>query len=320
MQKILILVVGLVAGAGAVYLVTRNTALPVPQPVGAVPEASPVATLEHTEVRRTAQAPKEEIESHVTTPKAAPAAPSAWAKLAEKYGPEKTALSSKITSNITSVINQGFELASTAARNSGSTNIAQAATKDIMRRATDQLGLNEDQQKQASAIVQTAVEKRMGAISDLTAAMSSEPEQIMGLLLAGDALARKEITQEEYDQLTSSTRAMLQNFAGFVGGRPGAGANQMLADPETTAQINAILTPDQQTKFADLTAKIAENMQARADAQNRNGFPFQPGQIPVMELDRLDQSVAAVQQMTAAARQMMEAMKGFKDATAPTDR
>jgi len=138
--------------------------------------------------------------------------------------------------------------------------------------------------------------------------------------VAGDALARKEITQQEYDQMTMQTRTMLQNMSGFVGGRGAGGASQMLADPETMSQINAILTPEQQTKLADLTAKITENMQARADAQNRGGIPFQPGQIPVMELDRLDQSVAAMQQMTAAARQMMEAMRGLKDAATPTDR
>ena len=55
-------------------------------------------------------------------------------------------------------------------------------------------------------------------------------------------------------------------------------------------------------------------LQARADAQNRSGAPFQPGQIPIMELDRLDQSVGAVKQMADAAKQMMEAMKGLKDA------
>ena len=318
MQKILILVVGLIAGAGAVYFITRNAAVPAQQV--AAPEVAPAPASEPSEVRRAAQTHKEEVAPRVVTPKAAPAAQSAWAKLAEKYGPEKTALSSKITSNITSVINQGLELASAAARNSGSTNLAQAATKDIMRRATDQLGLNEDQQKQASGIIQSAVEKRMSAVSDLTSAMSSEPEQIMGLLLAGDALARKEITQQEYDQMTMQTRTMLQNMSGFVGGRGAGGASQMLADPETMSQINAILTPEQQTKLADLTAKITENMQARADAQNRGGIPFQPGQIPVMELDRLDQSVAAMQQMTAAARQMMEAMRGLKDAATPTDR
>lgn len=101
----------------------------------------------------------------------------------------------------------------------------------------------------------------MTAVTDLTSAMSTEPEQVMEMLLAGDALARKEISQEEYDQITQPTRAMLQSLAGFVAGRSGSGgAAHYLMDAETTAELNAILTPEQQTKLAEMTASMAQRI------------------------------------------------------------
>jgi hypothetical protein len=142
----------------------------------------------------------------------------------------------------------------------------------------------------------------------------------METFLAGDALARKEIGQDEYDRITQSTRTMLQNVGTFVTGRPGAGGlGQILGDEQTAAQINALLTPEQQATLAEMTAKLAEQAQAR---QNRRGNPGNPdlqlqnGRIPILELERLDQSVASLEQMAQAARLMMDAMKGLKDANA----
>jgi hypothetical protein len=313
-QKPLILAIGLLAGAAAVYFIPKALKGPGESNSNTTTADTVVAEVA-PEVAPVTAAPVQQVFAPVKQSwKAAPPVVSAWSKLAEKYGAEKTALSHKITSNLTSVITQGIELANTAARNSGSGSIAEAASKAALRNASGKLALTEDQEKQAAAIIQSAVEKRMSAVTDLTSAMSSEPEQIMAMMLAGDALARKEITQAEYDQLTGPTRTMLKNVGGFVGGRGGNGA-QILGDPETTAQLNAILTPEQQTKFAEMTAKWQADMQARAEAQNNSGNPFQPGEIPIMELDKLDQSIASVRQMTDAAKLMMEAMKGLKDAS-----
>ncbi len=244
-----------------------------------------------------------------------PAPLSAWARLAQKYGSERTDLSSKITSNLTSVINQGMELANAAASNSGADSVAQAASKEMVRAASGQLGLSDQQQQQAAVVLQSALEKRMAAVTDLAHAMVSEPEPIMELFLAGDALARNEITREEYDLITEQTRTMLQNLSGFVGGRLGAGGPaQLLQDPETSSQLNAILTPDQQVKLAGMAADFEQQVQDRRAARGSSGTLFQGGQVPVMELERLDQSMVALKQMTDAAQLMMGAMKDLRDA------
>jgi Spy/CpxP family protein refolding chaperone len=313
-QKAILLVVGILAGVAVAVFVPKlmkSGDKPTQSEQTDVTANNTAPVVETTPTP--APAPKPVVETKVRpATKTAPAPVSAWARLAEKYGTEKTALSSKITSNLTSVINQGLELANTMATNSGSSSISEAASKGLLRNATTQLSLTEDQQQKAGAIIESAVNKRMSAVTDLTAAMGSEPEQIMELLLAGDALKQNQITQEEYDRITQNTRTMLQNMGGFVGGRPGASMAQIFGDEETAAQFNSILTPEQQTKLTEITKKLAEQVQARQNS----GSPFQPGQIPVMELDKLDQSVASIQQMAQAAKMMMEAAKGLKDAGA----
>lgn len=319
-QKVFILLAGILAGAGAVYFLTQgqnNSNQPQAAPSAVTAPETPASTPAPHAQPSTSPAPavKEAPVQPATAKAAAPV--SAWARLSEKYGAEKTALSSKITSNLTSVINQGIELANTAARNSGAASVAESAARDLVRGASKELALTDEQKEKATTVMQAAVTKRMNAINELTTAMSSEPEQMMELFLAGDALARKEITQDEYDRLTQPTRTMLQNLSGFVAGKPTAGNEaQVFGDPETTAQLNAILTPEQQTKLAEMTTKWAQQVQARHDSQANSGAPFQFGQIPVMQLDQLDQSVASLRQMTEAARMMMDAMKGLKEANA----
>jgi hypothetical protein len=62
-----------------------------------------------------------------------------------------------------------------------------------------------------------------------------------------------------------------------------------------------------------MTAAFAREMQTRQTSGNRARMPFQPGQIPVMEIERLDQTVASVKQMAEAGRLMLEAMKTMKE-------
>lgn len=316
-KQIAFLAAGIVAGAIVFYFLPKWLQ-PAPAPVASeevVEAPAPAVAAPAPAPTRRPLPDQPGVKPQAVASKPAPAPVSAWARLSEKYGPEKTALSSKITSNLTSVINEGMELANAAARNAGAASVAEAASREVLRNASGQLGLTDAQHEKAAELIQSAVNKRMTAVTDLTSAMSTEPEQIMEMLLAGDALARNQITREEYDRLTQPTRAMLQNVAGFITGRPGAGgAPQLLLDPDTTAQLNAILTPEQQTKLAEMTATITQEIQTRQAARSNAGMPFQIGQLPVMDLERLDQSVASMKQMAEAARLMMDAMKGLQEA------
>jgi len=305
-------------GAALVYLVASKTGK-TEAPAAAVPVASsteaPAAGPGQGAPKAVVSAPVRQQASASAAAPGAAGTQSAWARLEAKYGPQRTALSAKITTDLAEVIDTGMELASTGAQNSGSASVAEAASRGVLRRMTTQLGLSDEQRDKAAALIESAVTERVGAVTELAAAMRSEPEQMMELFLAGDALSRNEITQEEYDGITQQTRAMLQNLGGFVmGGGAAGGGTQILGNEELAKQLNAILTPEQQGKLAEITARATEQAQARQARGSNSGMPLQNGRIPVMDLDRMDQSIASVKKMEEAARLMMEAMKGLKDA------
>ena len=241
------------------------------------------------------------------------AATGAWAKLSEKYGVEKAKHAQKISADLGDVIDEGMELANAMAKNTGAASPAEAASKEALKNLVPQLGLDEAQQEKASALITSAINDRMGAVTQLASAMRSDPEPMMEMFLAGDALSREEMTQAEYDQITQPTRTMLANMGGFVMGRPGANG-QLLGDEAFTTQINDILTADQQTKLTELTSQWTQQAQAGEDGRNGGGLPFQNGQIPILDLAKLDQSVGSVKKLAGAARIMVDAMQGLKDA------
>jgi hypothetical protein len=303
-NRILTLVGGIAAGGALVYFFTKPSA-DKEVAVNQVPVAVAGAAAD------TAQAKVKDAPAPVAKPTAAPSG--AWAKLSEKFGVEKTKLSKKISSDLGDVIDEGMELANAMAKNSGAATPAEAASKEALKNLVPQLGLDEAQQKKAGELIQGAVKERMDAVTQLAAAMRSEPEQMMEMFLAGDALSRGEMTQAEYDQTTQPTRTMLENISGFVMGRPGPGQGaQLLGDEAFTKELNGILTADQQVKLTELSTQWTEQAQARSGS--RAGLPFQNGQIPVMDLEKLDQSVTSVKKMAGAARIMIDAMQGLKQA------
>ena len=309
-KNVLTLAVGVLAGGALVYFLPRGASAP-------TPESAPAVAPEMVSAPKAPAANKksETPTAPAPTTEKKPAAGGAWARLTEKFGAEKAALSKKITSELADVIDQGMALADLGAKNSGAGSVAEAASKEAMRNLATQLGLTEDQQQKASALIQSAVSDRMSAVTDLASAMRNEPEQMMELLLAGDALARKEITQEEYDEVTKPTRTMLQNLGSFVMGRPGAGpASQLLGDEAFTSQMNALLSPDQQAKLTELTSQWNQQAQNRSGRNFGAGMLLQNGNIPVMELAKVDESLASVKLVTGGLQLLMKGMKGLKDA------
>ena len=303
-NRILFLLGGLVAGGAVVFFLPRpageSSATAKSAPVVASP--TPSSTVAGDKPVASTSVAKQGV-----------AATGAWAKLSEKYGVEKAKHAQKISADLGDVIDEGMELANAMAKNTGAASPAEAASKEALKNLVPQLGLDEAQQEKASALITSAINDRMGAVTQLASAMRSDPEPMMEMFLAGDALSREEMTQAEYDQITQPTRTMLANMGGFVMGRPGANG-QLLGDEAFTAQINDILTADQQTKLTELTSQWTQQAQAGAAGRNGGGLPFQNGQIPIMDLAKLDQSVGSVKKLAGAARIMVDAMQGLKDA------
>lgn len=257
-----------------------------------------------------------------TTPSGAPAAADskgaprdagAWAKLTEKYGGSRTNLSKKVTTDLADVLDESLELADMGAKMGGSKSAAEAASKGMVGGLVSQLGLTEEQQAKATELVQGAVEQRLAAVKELTGAMRDDPGAMMEMFLAGDATSRNEMTQAEYDEVTGDTREMLQNVGGFVlGSSPDRLGGPLLGDEEFNRQLAAILTPEQQEQLATYAADMAARQEARV---GNTRLPLQNGTIPVMELEKLEATVASAKQMASGLRQVMEGFQNLQQNT-----
>lgn len=239
---------------------------------------------------------------------------SSWAKLTEKYGDGKTKLSKKITQDMAGMLDDAMDLADMGAELGGATSARALASKQALDALTAKLGLTEEQKTKVADIVAERVGRRMDAVKELTTAMRDDPGGMMETILAGDAYSRKEITEEEYKQASEETLAVLKNVSGFA--LSGRGAGSDITDPLLAEQLRPVLDTDQQKQLNDLMQQ-AEAAKANS---SRPEMPFQNGNLPAMELEKLDQTMASAQKLTTGLKAMMEGFKGLKSANpVPTE-
>jgi hypothetical protein len=148
-------------------------------------------------------------------------------------------------------------------------------------------------------------------MKELSTAMSEDPGPMMETILAGDAYSRGEITEDEYNNISKDTLGLLRNVSGFGFGGPGGGSQ--LADPVLAGQLQSMLNPEQQQQLADIV-KQAEEAAAQAGSSK---MPFQNGDLPPMDLEKLDQSMQSAQKLTSGLRAMMEGFQGFQQLNPP---
>lgn len=238
---------------------------------------------------------------------------SAWAKLTEKYGDGRTKLSKKVTADIAKVMGDAVELADMGAELAGGKSAAEMTSTQAVNSLASRLALTDEQKAKATEIVQKRVTERMNSMKELGAAMSEDPGPMMETILAGDAFSRGEITEEEYNNASQDTLGLLRNISGFGFGGPGGGSQ--LSDPVLAEQLQPVLTPEQQQQLAEIV-KQAEEKAAQGGPMK---IPFQNGNLPAMDLEKLDQSMQAAQKLTSGIRAMMEGFKGFQQLTPPAE-
>ncbi len=239
---------------------------------------------------------------------------SSWAKLTEKYGDSRTKLSKKVTEDISKMMGDAMELVDMGSKLAGGKSATDMASDQALGAISRQLDLTDEQKAKAAEIVSKRVSERFNAVKELSTAMNEDPSAMMETILAGDAFSRGEITEDEYKSITGETTAMLGNIAGFgMGGMGGRGGASQLSDPLLNAELQPLLTPEQQQKMAELN----EQAQAKSSQGNAGGMPFQNGTLPVMDLEKLDASVQSTQKLTSGLRAMMEGFGELQNAQPP---
>lgn len=230
---------------------------------------------------------------------------SAWSKLTEKYGDGRTKLSNKVTKDMAGLLKDAMSLTDMGAELAGAGSAKELAIKQATDALSSRLGLTEEQKAKVAGLVEERVTERMDAVTELATAMENDPEGMMETILAGDALSRGEMTQEEYDAVSADTLSVLRNVSGFaLSGRGGAD----LSDPLLAEQLNSVLDATQQQQLADIVKQATDRAQ-----NSSQQMPFQNGNLPVMELEKLDQTMISAQKLTTGLKAVMEGFKGMKE-------
>ena len=286
----------LLVGAGAVALVNRSKESATDNTGIAGGTASPA-----TGPASAGLAPVESATERAARTK--PRDPAGNADFIAKYGDARTNLSKHVATNLISLLEDAVEMGEMAA--SGEMGNAFGGPRNGLRMGlgplNDQLKLTEEQQDKAAKIYQDYQKRELVKSKEAIERLKKDPTALMQLMLASDAHSRGEMPQEEYDQLQASTAEDLKGTINpldrnnYRGGQP-------LRDEAFVSELQTILDPTQ-----------AETLSAAAAAQPKAGDDRSMGNLPSMELEKMDQTVASAKKMTTGLKSMMEGMGGLQD-------
>lgn len=229
----------------------------------------------------------------------------ASADLIERFGEARTGLSRKVTTDLAGVIEDTLGLAEMAASMNNSQDVTALTTNQTLDALARRLELTDAQREVASPIIAREVEKRFEAVRQLTTDMRSRPEPFMELFLNGDAFARGTMTEDEYNAATAETRGMLEGVTENIIGRRPQAPMSLGSDEAFLGELSAVLTPEQQAQLGEMAGE-----QASAPRRGRE-MPFSEG-VPVVELERLDQTVTSARVLTSGMQQVFQGLNGLQ--------
>lgn len=289
-------VVVLLAGAGTVALINRDKEAPAP----ATADKGGVSTSSSSP---SGLAPVEPAIARAERNK--PRDPAANPDFIAKYGEARTNLSKHVATNLISLLEDAVAMGEMAV--SGEMGNAFGGPRGGLRmglggKLNDDLKLTDEQQEQAAAIYKEYQKRELAKSKESIEKLKKDPQALMQMMLASDAHSRGEIPQEEYDRIQASISEDLKGTINpldrqnFRGGQP-------MKDSAFTSEFQAILDPDQTATFA---AAATEQQSKEDDDRSMNN-------LPSMELEKMDQTVASAKKMTTGLRSMMEGMGGLQD-------
>jgi hypothetical protein len=228
-------------------------------------------------------------------------------ELAAKYGESRTNLSKRVSTNVIGLLEDAVEIGELAG--SGQAN-GLFGSRVGMRMALGRLGndlkLTEEQQVKAAASYAEFQKRERTRTKESIERLKKDPTSLMHLMLASDALARGESTEEEYKQVQSASGEDLKGVLNpldqknFRGGKP-------LQDPAFLNELKTVLDP---TQSATLQSAIDEQAATATPAQADEGSI---AKLPSMELEKLDQGVESVKKLTTGFKSVMEGMGGLQN-------
>lgn len=231
------------------------------------------------------------------------------AELIAKYGEARTNLSKHVSTNIVGImedaVNMGEMMTAGLAGNFG------GGVGMALGRLNGELQLTPEQQEKASALFKAYQQRQTERSRAAVQRLKQDPTSLMKLMLASDASARGEMSDDEYKSVQAEAGKDLMGVINPLD-RKNMGGGSPLRDPDFATEFKAILDPSQSEKFdAAMTQRQTE---ARTDP---NAVPgVEEGNIaglPKMELEKLDGSIESARKITTGIKSMMDGIGGLRN-------
>jgi hypothetical protein len=227
-----------------------------------------------------------------------------------KYGEARTNLSKHVAGNVISLLEDAVEMGemATSGKFGNAFGGPRAGVRMGLGRIGNELELTEEQQEKAGELYKEYQKRELERSKATIDRLKKDPTALMQLMLASDAYSRKEITEDQFKELQTSSGEDLKGVLNpldrenFRGGQP-------LKDEAFRSGFQALLEPTQSEKLqASLDADAAKAAEPGADPD-----PGNITNLPAMELEKLDETVVSAKKLTGGLKQMMEGMGGLQD-------
>lgn len=229
------------------------------------------------------------------------------AELIEKYGESRTNLSKHVAANVIGLLEEAVEMAEMAT--TGEMARAFGGRRNGLRMGLggiyDRLELTEEQQEKAAELFADFQKREVARSKESIAELKKNPDALTRLFLAGDAFKRGEISEVEYKEIQTANASGLDGVMNpldrenFRGGQP-------LADEAFNEGFAALLDTDQAATYQ---AAVEDHEAKAGDARRQSDIT----ELPVMELEKLDETIVSARKLTGGLKQMMEGMGGLQD-------
>jgi len=226
--------------------------------------------------------------------------------LVAKYGESRTNLSKHVTGNVVSLLDDAIQMGEMAANGRfGGPFGGRGGLRMGLGRVANDLNLTEEQQQKAGELYSEFQKRELAKSKEAVERLRKDPEALMKLMLASDAFARGEISEDEYKAAQNASGEDLNgilnplNERNFRGGRP-------LRDNEFVSGLEGILDP---TQVETLRKNVAEQPVAASPAEDEAAITS----MPAMELEKLDTTIESVKKLTTGFKTVMEGFGGLQD-------
>jgi hypothetical protein len=231
------------------------------------------------------------------------------AELIAKYGEARTNLSKHVSANVTGIMDDAIQMVEMM--NSSPNGGFGGGLGMALGSLNGELQLTPEQSEKAKALYQEHQKRKSESYRAAVELLKKDPTSLMKLMLASDASARSEMTDEEYKKVQADAGKSLTGIINPLD-RKNFGGGSPLRDPDFVSGMKGILDPTQNGKLDETMAK----RQADAASDPTTVPGVEEGNIaglPKMELEKLDQSIESARKVTTGIKSMMDGMGGLRE-------